>query len=451
MEPAEALEGEDYGAPDAPDSNSEHETSKTDESGFQITTHRSSLDSETTRLGDMCDSETIRATRTATRSDESDDESVICLTAPTAVSATATTRDAALRLLTAAKTADTTAELEPAEALEGEDYGAPDAPDSNSEHETSKTDESGFQITTHRSSLDSETTRLGDMCDSETIRATRTATRSDESDDESDICFGAAAVTAPTVVSVTATTRDATLRFLTLAKTPNTTASLEPAEALEEEDDSASHAPDFDSEPEHPTSKTDESGFQITSHLSSTCNDGESCGVWMLFTIMILYKSDMLKHSELLRKMERYDQRGLRMWLTVMIDECRVGSVDDLLEAGPNQAQSRRAGEIWTWAEDPKKKNSVWQSCPVGEKHTNQIKFSDALCLINNRGKASWLTSNIVSMVLAILTYTHTHTKSQWLLRSLRTQSLPRRWFLTRQTMTKSSCDGLLSPIVGAT
>ena len=144
--------------------------------------------------------------------------------------------------------------------------------------------------------------------------------------------------------------------------------------------------------------------FYVTTHVSCVENDGSSCGVWMMFTMLLLLR----RQQHLIREMERANQRVLRKWAAIIIDTATVpADTASLFRTTPSEAQEMRLKEVWKLSES--NPTGIWQDLrPPAEPDTNAEKvlsrsrdyvtFAEGACL-----QAEWVTDPCVNMFIAIM------------------------------------------------
>ena len=152
---------------------------------------------------------------------------------------------------------------------------------------------------------------------------------------------------------------------------------------------------------ESPTNKFDAEFQDVTDTVyavtkkpaSPTLNDGESCGVELIFTVLLL------AHRKCTRLLETASSKRLRQWITLALD----GGVDfneSMLIDDPTALQVERVGQLWKRsASEP---NSIWKThCLGNEEITLNILHSS--CLEPGNGERSWLSDEIINVCMMLV------------------------------------------------
>ena len=144
--------------------------------------------------------------------------------------------------------------------------------------------------------------------------------------------------------------------------------------------------------------------FYVATHASCVENDGTSCAVWMMFTMLLLLR----RQQHLIREMERANQRVLRKWAAIIIDTSTVpADTASLFRTTPSEAQEMRLKEVWKLSES--NPTGIWQDLrPPAEPDTNAEKvlsrsrdyvtFAEGACL-----QDEWVTDPCVNVFIAIM------------------------------------------------
>ena len=134
--------------------------------------------------------------------------------------------------------------------------------------------------------------------------------------------------------------------------------------------------------------------YAVTKKLASpSLTDGESCGVELIFTVLLL------AHRKCTRLLETASSKRLRQWITLALD----GGVDfneSMLIDDPTALQVERVGQLWKRsASEP---NSIWKThCLGNEEITLNILHSS--CLEPGNGERSWLSDEIINVCMMLV------------------------------------------------